>query len=523
MSQEQKKPKLVIGIVIDQMRNDYIYRYSNRFGNNGFNKLIAEGFYCENTHYNYVPTYTGPGHASIYTGTTPKYHGIIGNDWYVRLEGKNTYCVSNENYKTVGAKGKSGKKSPINLKATTIGDELKLSTVGKSKVFSISLKDRSAILPGGHMPDGAFWMSDTIGYFCTSDFYGEKLPEWLVEYNKSGTIEKYLKQGWNTYYPISSYTNSIADKNNYEASIQEDDKCEFPYDFKNEIKEKNFEIVKYTPFGNTVITDLAMKCVEKENLGKDDISDMLLLSYSTPDLIGHTYGPRSIEIEDIYIRLDLEIEKLLKHLESTIGKDNYVLFITADHGGADISNHLKDNKVPSGLLDDKVVYKILSSYFKENNINEDLLLAVTNNQVYLNNSKLTFNERQKLELQIIEVLKGINGIADAFASSLLVSISNSEFTPLNLVANGYNSKLSGNVAFIMEPGWMDYHDKGTTHGSCYPYDTHVPLIFYGSGIKKGSIKRRVLITQIAPTISALLKINYPNACFYEPILELFKD
>jgi predicted AlkP superfamily pyrophosphatase or phosphodiesterase len=522
-TQEKKLPKLVVGIVVDQMRNDYIHRYWNRFGENGIKKLVKGGFYCENTHFNYVPTYTGPGHASIYTGSTPKYHGVIANDWFDRTVGKKVYCVSDNEVNSIGVIGKSGKKSPIHLKATNLADELKLSSVGKSKVFSIALKDRSAILPAGHMADGAFWMSDTLGHFCTSSFYAQKLPKWLQDYNSSSSLKDYLKSGWNTLYPINTYSNSISDNNNYESSISEKDNCFFPYDFENNIKAKNYGIIKSTPFGNSVTTDLALKCIEAEQLGKDDFTDLLMISYSSPDLIGHVYGPRSVEMEDNYLRFDIEIERLLNFLEKQIGADNFLIFLTADHGGADIPNHLKDSKVPAGLLDDEVVFKIIRSYLKENKYDENLVLKVINNQVYLDNTKIDIVQKQIIELKITDCLKGINGIADAYTSKMLLNVASKDFNPLTLIANGYNTKFSGNVAYRMEPGWLDYYEKGTTHGSCYPYDTHVPLIFYGNPIKKGSLNKRVEITQIAPTISQLLKISFPNTCFYEPIVELFKD
>lgn len=516
---QPKSPALVVGIVVDQMRNDYIYRYWNRFGKGGFKRLVSQGYYFRNAHYNYVPTYTGPGHSSIYTGATPRTHGIIANEWYVRGSATLQYCVSDTLVKTVGAENKSGKMSPRNQLSSTIGDEIKMSSNQKAKVFGVSLKDRSAILPAGHAANAAFWFDDESGNFVSSTWYLNELPQWLKDFNAKQLPEQYLKQGWSPLYPLSSYTTSIADDNDYEAVPSKKEKPVFPYDYKTFIEKKSWGIIKSTPFGNTIVKEMAEECILKEALGKDEITDLFSVSFSSTDYVAHSYGPRSVETEDIYLRLDHDIEEFLRFLDKEIGKDNYIVFLTADHGGADVPHHLTDNKIPAGYLRDYKLQKQLRAYCAQTFGDSAIIANVSNEQVYLNESRAEATGKNKMQLseKIAEYLTSIPGIAEAYPSSLMKWMSYSERDLSALVQKGYNHKLSGDVCFIYQPAWMDFSAKGTTHGSAYNYDTHVPVIFYGTGIKKGESLDFITITQIAPTISELLKINQPNGCIAQPL------
>ncbi len=511
------KPRLVVGIVVDQMRNDYIYRYWDRFGNGGFKKLINNGFYLRNAHFNYVPTITGPGHASIFTGTTPKTHGIIANDWYDRTSDKKIYCTLDENVKPIGTDAKERKRSPVNLLSTTIGDELKLSSNGRSKVFGISLKDRSAIFPAGHAADAAFWYDDSTGYFISSSWYVKELPAWLNDLNAKELSKTYLQKGWNTLKPIETYTNSIADNNTYEKAENKKETPTFPYSYSNYLKPGKYGMIKETPYGNTITKDMAIACIKNEKLGKDEFTDLLTVSFSSSDIIAHAYGPRSVEVEDMYLRLDLELEELIKTLDAEVGANNYVLFLTADHGGADVPNYLKDNKIPADYFDEKKFNVQLKEYFQKTFNDPSIFILCYDQQVYLDEDKLDKINRGYVEKKLCDYLVTVDGIAEAYPS---VALKNGNFDGRDtktLIQNGYNHKRSGNVAFSLKPGWMDHEKTGTTHGAAYSYDTHVPIIFYGSGIEKGSSLNYYKITQIAPTISDLIKINYPNGCIDDPI------
>jgi len=511
------KPKLVVGIVVDQMRSDYIYRYWDRYGNGGFKKLVNNGFYLRNAHYNYVPTVTGPGHASIFTGTTPRVHGIIANDWYDKVSDKELYCVKDENVKPVGTDVKSRRRSPVHLLSTTIGDELKLNSNGKSKVFGIALKDRSAIFPAGHSANAAFWYDDSTGYFISSSWYVNELPAWLNEFNAKQLPNTYLQKGWNTLKPIDTYTNSMADNNKYEKAPNKKDTPTFPYEYSNYLKPGMYGMLKETPYGNTITKDMAIACLKNEKLGKDEFTDLLTVSFSSPDIIGHEYGPRSVEIEDVYLRLDLELEELLKTLDAEIGANNYVLFLTADHGAAEVPNYLKDNKIPADYFDENKLEKQLREYFLKTFNDEKILIGCFNQQVFLDEDRLDKINKQYVEQKLCDYLVTVDAIAEAYPSSVLKNGSFNGRDPKALIQNGYNHQRSGNVAYELKPGWIDYKKTGTTHGASYSYDTHVPVIFYGNGIEKGSSLNYYKITQIAPTISDLIKINYPNGCMDDPI------
>ena len=509
--------------LLSQNRNDYIYRYWDRFGEGGFKRLINDGFYFKNAHYNYIPTYTGPGHSSIYTGTTPRTHAIIANDWHIKSSAISNYCVSDTGVKSIGCTNKNGKMSPKNQLSSTIGDELKISTNQIGKVFSIALKDRSSILPAGHAANAAFWYDEITGNFISSSWYIKELPSWVNAFNNKKFPKVYLTKGWQTLYSISSYSNSLADNNNYEASPIKKEAITFPYNYIDFIEKNDFSIIKSNPYGNTITKDLAISCLINESLGKDNIPDLLCISFSSPDYIGHYYGPRSIEAEDIYLRLDKDIEDLLNTLDEQVGKNNYTIFLTADHGGADVPNHLIDSKIPAGYIKEKYLVTEIKKFLQRSFGDSSIFENNSNEQIFLDARKINqLNlKTAEVESKLADFLITINGISEAFTSSTLKTQSFFKNDYPTLLQNGYNHKLSGNVCYIYNPAWMDYSEKGTTHGAGYNYDTHVPIIFYGNGIKKGNYFQYVSITQIAPTICELLQINQTNGCISDPLNEFF--
>lgn len=516
------KPKLVVGIVVDQMRYDYISRYWNKLSAGGFKKLVGEGFFCRNTNYNYVPTYTGPGHASIYTGTTPSIHGIIANNWYDKSNKKLMYCTDDSRSKTVGATNKSGDMSPVNMLTTTFCDELKLASNGKSKVYGIALKDRGAILPAGHMADGAYWFDNYTGHWITSSFYMNTLPEWVNAVNNKKAPDFYLSQPWNTLLPIDQYTESNKDNDPSEGLFKGEKEPVFPHDLPVLFKTDGYEVLRYSPFGNTLTKDFAIDLIKNENLGKGQHTDVLCVSFSPPDYIGHRYGPNSIEIEDTYLRLDKDLAELLSFLDQYIGKENTLVFLTADHAAVENPGYLKEKKVPSGFFDRYQSKYILKQYLKKEFDSDTLIVSFSNLQIFLNEEEI---ERKKLnviqvEAKIAEYMLKMPGVASTVTATAL---KNSSFNRgINaLIQNGFHPKRSGNVVISLFPGWIDYETKtGTTHGSPYSYDTHVPLIWYGWKIKASESSEQVDITDIAPTISSILDIPFPNGTTGKPIVFL---
>ncbi len=507
------RPKLVIGIVVDQMRYDYLTRFYDKYSDDGFKRLIKDGFSCENAHLNYMPTHTAVGHATVYTGTTPDNHGIIGNNWYDKSLNKSIYCVDDFNQKAVGTKKEGEQKSPYRMLTTTITDELRLSQNMHGKTISISIKDRAAVLSGGHTSNGSYWfIGKNEGKFITSTYYMDKLPKWVKDFNDLELPKKYVKQKWETLYPIETYTESIVDNNIYEGAFKGEKSPTFPHDLtKLRKKNNNFDLVKSTPFGNEIIVEFAKAAIKDENLGKGDYTDFLAMSFSSTDYIGHQFGVDSKEVEDTYLRLDKEIAAFLKFLDNNIGKNNYTLFLTADHGAYQVPAYLMSQKIPGGKLksDDfkSFLGKISNKYFNSDKIIENF----SNYQIFLNKDeilKLDLDKNDVAQILADEIIN-YDGVLKVVTARTL---QNTNFTSgvLEKLQNGYNQKLSGDVFIVTNPVNITYSDTGSSHGSGYSFDTHVPVIFFGKGIKKGNTKRLVPIIDIAPTIANLLQIENPS-------------
>lgn len=524
ISQKDKKPpKLVIGIVIDQMCYEYLYRYKAKFSDSGFVKLMNEGTNCRNTQYNYVPTYTGPGHASIYTGTTPANHGIIANQWYIKHEGKSLNCVGDSKAKTVGSESENGKCSPHNLFSNTITDQLKL-TYKEAKVISVSLKDRSAILPGGHLSDGSYWFDKSTGDFITSDFYKATLPKWVMDFNQVNYPEKTMEKQWETLYPLASYTESDKDNSPYEVVFPGKKTPTFPYDLDLIPKNKQFNYFTYTPYANTFLTDFALQSIRSEQMGMDLTTDFLCISYSSTDILGHAFGPYSVEIEDMYLRLDKEVARLIQTLESTVGKDDFILFLTADHAVVPVPQYLTDKNLPGGYLNLGFNIEALNSELKEV-FGAPLIQSYLNNNIYLDDKTMSLLAIDKLDVVrlIQKKIQSWEGVKAVYNSSDLQSPDlKSEWA--EMVQQGYVFERSGDLIFILHPGYLtkdkDVQGVGTSHGSAFNYDTHVPLLWYGKGIPRQEIFRRINITDIAATLTYFLNVQRPNATTGEPILEV---
>jgi|TARA_B110000259_G_scaffold63234_1_gene74751 hypothetical protein len=505
------KPKLVVGVVVDQMRFEYLNRFKNKYSSQGFLRLINQGYSCNNHHFNYIPTVTGPGHASIFSGTTPSVHGIVGNDWYDKAKGRTVYCTTDSRYIPVGAAAKYGKVAPTNLKVTTVADQNRIFTQMKGKTIGVSIKDRGAVFPSGHTANGAYWFEGLDeGKWITSSYYMDELPLWVKDFNARSNISNYVKT-WNTLYDINLYQESGPDNSNYEKGFNGKANPVFPYNLKD-LKGLNggFDIIKTSPFGNTMITDFALSAIEAEGLGADEFTDFLTVSYSSTDYVGHNFGLSSVELQDTYLRLDLEIERLLNYLDENVGEGNYTLFLTADHGAAEVPTFLRDINVPGANISKDDFSPLFDAMTAKYGV-PDLIKSISNNQLFLNQEliislQLTLEEVQRF---VVNEIITYPFVSKAYTATTMQSSYFESGLPM-LLQNGYNQKLSGDVLFTLQPGVIVYGPKGTTHGSGYTYDTHVPLLFYGNGIQQGRSYESTSVTDIAPTISALLGISFPS-------------
>jgi predicted AlkP superfamily pyrophosphatase or phosphodiesterase len=528
---ENQKPRLVVGIVVDQMRQEYLYRFANKFGTGGFKRLMGEGFMMRNAHYNYVPTYTGPGHASVYTGSTPAIHGIIANEWYDKNLRKMVNCVEDARYKPIGNDQGNGDVSPSRLLASTITDELKLFTQLEAKVVGISLKDRGAVLPAGHTPDGAYWYDGKSGKFISSTYYKEALPVWVDKFNAQNLADHYLSTEWKTVLPLDQYTESGPDDTPYESKFKGTAKAVFPYNLRELRKlNDNFEMITRTPFGDDLLTEMAKATIDGESLGKDDITDFLTVSFSSPDIVGHAFGPNSVEEEDLYIRLDRNIQDLLEQLDKKVGQGKYLVFLTADHAVADNPQYLKDNSFPADYFKLRDVKKGLDGFLGKHFPGKKVIDTITNDQVFLNQELFAGDPKTAgIDLLIAtelitKYLLATPGVAQVYSSTALHQADYNEKGIKGMIVRGFNHKRSGDIAYALEPGWITFYSSttGTTHGSSYTYDTNVPMLFYGTGIRKGVSVQYHPITDLAPTLSILLKIKFPNGCTGQPIAELLE-
>ncbi len=530
----QERPKLVVGIVIDQMRYDYLHRYYAKYGDGGFKRLMKQGFLAKNMHYNYVPTETAPGHASIYTGTTPSKHGIVANNWYEK--GKDLNCVGDSTQKVVGSLSGNGAVSPRNLLVTTWTDELKIVSQGRSKVIGISIKDRGAVLPTGHSGNGAFWYDNTSGKFITSTYYGNKLPEWVENFNNKKYADKYLNSTWETLYPIAKYTESSADDMPYEQRLGGKEKPTFPYNMKEivesmkkqQLKKSPFELIPFTPCGNSMVKDLALEALTHEKLGKGQETDALLISFSSTDIAGHFYGNHSIEVEDIFLRLDKDIEEILEILEKEVGEENYLLFMTADHAGVITPAHLQKMNIPAGYADFKVIAENLDNYLKIKFGNEKWVEKADGREFYLNKSLILQKNLSiaQVEQACAEFLRQVEGTHDVVLASELQTQDFAFPNFRHFYQNGFYHKRSPNVYVMASSGWLEqwYKKGGTSHGTMYNYDTQVPLLMYGYRVPKGKVTHsRLSITDIAPTICAFLNIQNPSGAIGNPIKEVLGE
>jgi predicted AlkP superfamily pyrophosphatase or phosphodiesterase len=513
-------PTLVIGITVDQMRYDYLLRYWNDFGKSGFRKMVNEGFICHNLHYNYMPTYTGPGHASIFTGTTPAYHGIIQNDWYDRASNAMIYCSSDTSVAGVGTASKAGQMSPHYLTASTLGDMIRMQTNRRGKVFGIAMKDRGAILPAGRTADAAYWfVGGEEGKWATSSWYMNALPKWVEEFNNLKGADSYLKSTWNLFREPSAYDESAEDNNAHETPFKGTTKPTFPYDLPNlRSTNGNYELLKATPFGNSYTLDFARALIENEQLGSDEYTDMLCMSFSSTDYIGHQFGIQALETQDCYLRLDEELGLFMKYLDSRIGKGKYVIFLSADHGGAPTPSFTAKHKAMGGYWKSDRLELFLEDTLAKRYGQGDWVLNESNQNVFLNHALIQSKRLNLKEMQyeVAQHCLSFSEVMSAYTASDL-SQSRGGDAVKSMIQQGFDSRRSGDVIYTLDPGYIEYGMSGTTHGSPYAYDTHVPAIFYGCGVLKGESHARWSITDIAPTVSMICGFSLPDATTGVPV------
>jgi len=517
------KPKLVIGIVVEQMRYEYLTRFWDKFGEQGFKKLIQNGTSCLNANIDYMYSQTLPGCATIATGANPAQHGIIGDEWYDRIKNKVTAATAGEITATLSDAERDKNYTPAKLSVSTIGDELKLAN-RFSRVLSISMDPSSAVLLAGHNAEGAYWMDEQTGEWVTSSYYRSKPIPWITDFSLKRMTEIYMDEIWAPRLPFVNYTECLPDKNDYEIGIK--DKTTFPY-LLSQIADtyKKYKALKQTPFGNTYTLDFAIQTILGENLGKDNNPDLLMISFSPTESIGTKFGPRSMELEDTYIRLDEALAFFIQFVEKELGKQNVLFFLTSTSGTSENNKYLSDNKLPSGQFKQAKAEQMLLTYLNALYGSQEWISYFSKQTVYLNQDKI-----EDLRLSLSEIqnksanfLVKLSGIAQVTTSNQIQTTSSSDATTRK-IANNYNQKRSGDLFITLEPGWTEQTmTEASTHNTGYSCDTHIPLIWYGWNVNHTTITRPLSLADIAPTISAILDIQNPNAATGNAIWEIVKN
>lgn len=461
-----ERPKLVVGLVVDQMRWDYLYYYYNQYRTDGLRRLVDQGFSFENTLINYVPAVTAVGHSSIYTGSVPALTGIVSNNFY--LHDKWIYCCDDPSVKTVGSDTDEGKMSPRNLLASGLGDVLKMATDGKAKVIGISLKNRAAILPAGHSGDAAYWWDTAAGHFITSSYYMNQLPEWVKAVNKKIATK-----------PGTNVITSVA--------------------------------------GVTKTFQMAEAAIDAEQLGQDSVTDLLAISVSSTDAIGHTYGTRGQMNHDVFMELDKQLAQFMNKLDEKVGKGQWLLFLSADHGASHNHNLLKQRRMAAGGLDFDKNFKPVEAALEKELGFAPVIKKESNGWVYINEVGAAKNGKSmdKVKAAVCDKLLANDSILYAVDCEKVLTTTVPQ--PVReMIVNGYRKGRSGDIFIVPKAGWedVDGSDKyiGTTHAQWNPYDTHIPFVIYGWNVPHGQTSAQAHITDIAPTICAMLHIQMPNSC-----------
>lgn len=522
------KPKLVIGIVVEQLRYDQIEKFRDKLSENGIKKLINEGTFFTNASFDNMLTQSAPGYSTISTGTEPRYHGITSDEWYLPLKEELIYCSKDISVLPVGGSFESGLHSPLNLQASTFTDELKLSTNKSSKVFAVGIREHSAIFMAGHAADGAYWYDNTTGTWMSSTYYMNALPSWVHDFNSMKYSESYLNTTWSLLKPLEAYVYCLPDSNKFEQGFKGVN-C-FPYDLKKMSQSgkpgsaRDYSLLRETPFGDALTTDFAVRLIEKEELGKDDVTDFLGICFSSTDYIGHRFGPSSVETGDAILRLDKDIETLLTYLNDKLGKKNVLVYFTSAHGVSEVPEIMESTRIPAGYFKQNQALQLLRSYMNAVYGEGNWVKGYSEKQIYLNrvlieDARISLEDIQKKVARFMIQFSGV-GSAYPYAAFEANDFGNGH---LRRILNNFSPQRSGDVIVTLNPGWVEKDgDQITNHNSPYEYDTHVPLIWYGWTINRSTVLRKVNMTDIAPTLSSLCKIPYPNACTGEPMSELFR-
>jgi len=522
-----RKVRLVLGIVIDQFRYDYLTRFEDLFEERGFGRLLREGAVFTNANYIYVPTVTAPGHATFMTGSIPALNGIVGNEWFERETGRQVESITDSSVRLLDGDGGQGEPpaSPSRLIGSSVGDELRLSNNGQSRVVGIGFKDRSAVLPAGKHPNGAYWFDSILGTFVSSTYYFPDLPGWVKEFNRNNRPDKnYLRARWERLLPEAAYQRSLPNVSPYGKSPHGKT---FPHIIdSNESKPGKvfYEKFEESPFSNEYTAAFAKAAIEGEKLGQDDYTDLLTVSFSANDKVGHSFGPYSQEVEDITLRTDRLLADLFMYIDQKVGLANTIIVLTADHGVAPIPEHSQEIGLGGGRVASESLTAAIQTGLRERFGEAAWIRDAVNGNIYFDYTVIERKKvnRQEVERAGCEAAVKLQGIANCFTrSQLLVGpLPPGEYSAQ--AVRGFYAERSGDLVIIVKPFYLRPTDDTTSHSTPYSYDAHVPVIFFGAGIVPGSYANPSSPADIAPTLSTLLRIEPPSNTVGRVLTEAIK-
>ncbi|MBT8442838.1 MAG: alkaline phosphatase family protein [Gammaproteobacteria bacterium] len=529
------KMRLVLQITVDQLRGDFVERFGDRFGKGGFRYFLDNGVHYNNAHYTHANTETAPGHATLATGAPPAYHGIVGNDWLDRNTGTSIYNTSDDRHHILGEEPRPNKGvSPRNLKGSTFSDELIMSNAGESRSFSVSVKDRGAILAGGHAGK-AFWFSTRQGTFVTSTYYYDEYPQWVSDWRSLRLADEYMGQDWELVLDHDSYAAADADDRPFESSPVGIGTT-FPHRLDADAPARFYNLLRLTPMGDELTLQFVKALIDAEEIGQSQNVDYLQISFSSPDYAGHFFGPSSLEYEDAVLRLDGVLEELFRHINKKIGLYRTLIVLSADHGGPEIPEHAAALGIDAGRFpldwfsNSNPLSKLLTARYGR----DDLIVGHQHPYLYLNVHAIDEIDAEVAEVErfVAEQLTLTPGIALAVPTTDLMNGRIPDMPIQRMIRQNFDPERSGHVHLVQDQYWFLHSNQGirnlgieqlpAVHGSPWRYDTYVPIMFVGPGISRRAVNRRVAPRDVAPTLSAWFGIKPPSGSTGEPLEEILR-
>jgi len=524
-------PRLVLQITVDQLRGDLPERYLSMMGEGGFRYLLENGVVYKDAHHAHSNTETIVGHATLATGAHPSDHGLVGNVWFDRVSGELTYNIEDARYPLLSADAdvdksteidptqrvaRSDGRSPAAILVSTFSDELAIHTANKSKIFGVSVKDRGAVSMAGHAGK-AFWFSKASGEFVTSRFYYEEYPDWVKAFNETGPAQRYGDKNWELLHEPSTYLFGDKDDQPWETSFSTYGRV-FPHPYGPSTGKYFTTLLTISPAGDELTLDFAKLLIENEEIGADDITDYLSVSFSSTDYVGHLFGPSSLEAEDNLLRLDRTLAELISYVDEHVGLENTLIVLSADHGGPEVPPQLNEYGIEAGYVQPHSWDKEtgIENLKEEFGIGEELILDFNPPYVYLNRKLIDEQglEQSVVEDAVAEELMKFEGVSMAVSSTALMEGRVADTALTRLILNSHNPKRSGDVFIVFEPHWFINDFDGlvvaSTHGSPWSYDTYVPVIFCGAGLKPQRVFRKIQTVDVALTLSAYIGTKRPS-------------